>query len=133
MTSLLKRSLATVLGPALRWFSRQLADIAARVDRVIAAQDELLSLNRSALRERDAGLELVSRSVAVQASSLETIAAEQSRLVEEQSRLAEEQHSLAEEQARLVDELRALRELVQPGDLPADTTAASSEDPGDGG
>ena len=126
MTSLLKRSLATVLGPALRWFSRQLADIAARVDRVIAAQDELLSLNRSALRERDAGLELVSRSVAVQASSLETIAAEQSRLVEEQ-------HSLAEEQARLVDELRALRELVQPGDLPADTTAASSEDPGDGG
>ena len=126
MTSLLKRSLATVLGPALRWFSRQLADIAARVDRVIAAQDELLSLNRSALRERDAGLELVSRSVAVQASSLETIAAEQSRL-------AEEQHSLAEEQARLVDELRALRELVQPGDLPADTTAPSSEDPGDGG
>jgi len=126
MTSLLKRSLATVLGPALRWFSRQLADIAARVDRVLAAQDELLSLNRSALRERDAGLELVSRSVAVQASSLETIAAEQSRL-------AEEQHSLAEEQARLVDELRALRELVQPGDLPADTTAASSEDPGDGG
>ena len=115
MTSLLKRSLATVLGPALRWFSRQLADIAARVDRVLAAQDELLSLNRSALRERDAGLELVSRSVAVQASSLETIVVEQQRLA---------------------DEVRALRELVEAGDASstvAGTTAPSSGEPGDGG
>ena len=124
MKSLLKRSLATVLGPALRWFSRQLADITARVDRVLAAQDELLSLNRSALRERDAGLELVSRSVAVQASSLETIAAEQ--------------HRLTEEQARLADEVRSLRELVASGDPTPDAPAPdapdpSSEEPGDGG
>ena len=95
MKSLLRRLAAMVLGPLLRWFSVRLDGITERVDRVLAAQDELLSLNRSALRERDAGLELVSRSVAVQATSLEAI---------------------AEEQQRLAAEVRAIRELLEPGD-----------------
>lgn len=126
MKPLVKRSVAAVLGPALRWFSRQLADIAARIDRVLAGQDELIRLNRSALRERDAGLELVSRSVAVQASSLETIAADQQRLAEGQARLVEEQ-------ARLAEEVRSLRQLAESGDLPTDTLTPSGGEPGDGG
>lgn len=95
MKSLLKRLVAMVFGPLLRWFSLRLDDLGVRVDRVIAAQDELLSLNRAALRDRDAGVELVSRSVAVQAVSLETLAAEQQRLA---------------------DEVRAMRELLESGD-----------------
>ncbi len=109
MKALLKRFAAIVLGPALRWFSLQLADITARVDRVLAAQDELLRLNRSALRDRDAGLELVSRSVAVQTANLDSIA-------EEQQRLAEQQGRLAEGQDRLVEELRSLRAVLEPVD-----------------
>lgn len=109
MKSLLKRSVAIVLGPALRWISRQLADIASRVDRVLATQDELLRLNRSALRERDAGLELVSRSVAVQTATLDAVA-------EEQRRLADQQRHLVESQDRLADELRSLRALLEPVD-----------------
>ena len=112
MKRLLKRSLAVVLGPALRWISRQLADIGARVDRVLASQDELLSLNRAALRDRDAGLELVSRSVAVQAASLETI---------------------AEEQRRLAEELHTLRTLVEAGPAAPEALEHTAPESGDGG
>ncbi len=133
MTRLLKRSLAVVLGPALRWISRQLADIAARVDRVLASQDELLSLNRAALRERDAGLELVSRSVAVQTASLEAVADAHQRLAEEQQGLAEGQQRLTEGQQRLAEELASLRELLEARPPAPAELERTAPEPGNGG
>ena len=43
MKSLLKRLVAMVFGPLLRWFSLRLDGLGVRVDRVIAAQVVLLS------------------------------------------------------------------------------------------
>ncbi len=91
MTAAVKRLIRSILAPLLGWVSGQLDELRQRLDVLVEGQGELSRFNRQAVQERDAGLDVVSRAVAVQSVTLE---------------------SLRDEQARLADEVRELRGLL---------------------
>jgi septal ring factor EnvC (AmiA/AmiB activator) len=112
VTAAVKRLLRSILDPLLRWFSGQLDELRQRLDLLVDGQSELTRFNRQAVQERDAGLDVVSRAVAVQSATLE---------------------SLRAEQARLADEVRALREELATAAAQADPAAAQPDPAGPGG
>lgn len=103
MTAAMKRLTRSVLSPLLRWVSGQIDQLRVRLDALVAGQEELTRLNRQALVERDAGLDVVSRAVGVQAATLESIRAEQANLAEEIRSLREQVAALEPAGDRVVD------------------------------
>lgn len=103
MTDLLKRLALVVLSPLLRWLTDRFEQVQARLDSIAAGQQELTRMNRQALVERDAGLDVVSRAVGVQAATLESIRIEQQRLAAEVRALRDELRTLESARDHAVD------------------------------
>jgi hypothetical protein len=103
VTDLLKRLGLAVLSPLLRWLSDRFEQVQSRLDSIVAGQEELTRMNRHALVERDAGLDVVSRAVGVQAATLESIRIEQQRLAAEVRALRDELRTLESARDHAVD------------------------------
>ncbi len=95
--------LAALLSPLLGWMEIRFDELRQRLDVLVAGQSELTRLHRQAVLERDAGVDLVSRAVGVQAATLESIRAEQARLAEEVRALRDEVRSLEPARDHVVD------------------------------
>ena len=95
--------LAALLSPLLGWMAVRFDELRQRLDVLAAEQSELTRLHRQAVLERDAGVDLVSRAVGVQAATLESIRAEQARLAEEVRALRDEVRSLEPARDHVVD------------------------------
>jgi hypothetical protein len=103
VTDLLKRLALVVLSPLLRWLADRFEQVQTRLDAIAAGQQELTRMNRQALVERDAGLDVVSRAVGVQAATLESIRIEQQRLAAEVRALRDELRTLESARDHAVD------------------------------
>lgn len=99
MTAAVKRLIRSILDPLLRWFSGQLDELRQRLDVLVEGQGELTRFNRQAVQERDAGLDVVSRAVAVQSATLESLRTEQARLADEVRALRQELAANSEQRA----------------------------------
>lgn len=90
MTAALQRLARALLSPLLGWLSTRFDELRVRLDVLVDGQAEATRLHRQATQDRDAGLELVSRSVGAQAATLESIRADQDRLAAEIRALRDE-------------------------------------------
>lgn len=97
MKESMKKTVRTVLGPALRWLSGQLEQLQQGVDAVRSSQELLQSqlqqlndLNRSLVERGDIETEVIGRAMLAQRVKLEVVEAQQQRLLEKLTTLQEE-------------------------------------------
>lgn len=115
MKESIKKAARTILGPALRQISQRFEAMQQSINQVGASQellqsrfDELTTLNRTLLEQRDVETEVMSRALSTQRVRLDALKAQQQQLLEEIELLRESvsdaEHKTADRDEAIVDE-----------------------------
>ena len=120
MKESIKKAARTILGPALRRISQRFEAMQQSINQVGASQellqsrfDELTTLNRALVEQRDIETEVMSRALSTQRVRLDALKAQQQQLLEEIELLRESvldaEHKTADTDEAIVDESTFLK------------------------